>query len=187
MLLGAYSRIGWELRLEEKAEAVKTLESLWSSGYSIAAHQLGKVWRNGLCGIVDEQQAERWFHRSANAGNDCSAYALGKLYLQGREVEQDLETAKDFLTRSAAQGNEYAHFFLNHIGWYTGKSPSAFLAATRLLRSVAGVFRDNSIPPANPAGMRVDSKRRKKLFEKRLAMGHKADDHEDESLQAIKL
>ena len=269
--------------LEEKAEAVKTLESLWSAGYSIAAHQLGKVWRDGLCEVVDEQQAEKWFLHSADTGNDCSAYALGKLYqgqerieeaiawylkaaekdnsyaqywlgklylagenvpkdilaalsylnasagqsnqfaqytlgklymlrddvpkdtsksleylkesagqgnqfaeytlgklyLQGKEVEQNLEIAKDYLTRSAVQENEYAQFFLDHFDWYTGKSPSAFLATTRLLRSVAGVFRDNSIPPTNPAGMRIDSKRRKKLLEKRLAMGHKADDHED--------
>ena len=277
--------------VEEKSEAVKTLESLWSAGYSIAAHQLGKVWRDGLCEVVDEQQAEEWFIRSADAGNDCSAYALGKLYqaqerieeaiaryleaaekdnsyaqyrlgklylagekvpkdipaaleylnasagqsnqfaqytlgmvylmgedvpkainksleylkasagqgnqfaeytlgklyLQGKEVGKDLEIAREYLKRSAAQGNEYAQFFLDHFDWYTGKSPSIFLAATRLLRSVAGVFRDNSIPPTNPVGMRVDSKRRKKLLEKRLAMGHKAEDHEDESVQAIKL
>ena len=42
------------------------------------------------------------------------------------------------------------------------------------------IFRDNAVPPSNPMGIRVDSKRRKKLMQKRLAMGHKQDDHEQE-------
>ena len=42
------------------------------------------------------------------------------------------------------------------------------------------IFRDNAAPPSNPMGIRVDSKRRKKLMQKRLAMGHKQDDHEQE-------
>ena len=42
------------------------------------------------------------------------------------------------------------------------------------------IFRDNSVPPHNPAGIRIDSKRRKRLTEKRMAMGHKADDHEEQ-------
>ena len=48
------------------------------------------------------------------------------------------------------------------------------------------IFRDNAAPPSNPMGIRIDSKRRKKLMQKRLAMGHKRDDHElsyDQTLQ----
>ena len=40
------------------------------------------------------------------------------------------------------------------------------------------IFRDNAAPPSNPMGIRIDSKRRKKLMQNRLAMGHKQDDHE---------
>ena len=40
------------------------------------------------------------------------------------------------------------------------------------------IFCDNAAPPRNPMGIRIDSKRRKKLMQKRLAMGHKQDDHE---------
>ena len=39
------------------------------------------------------------------------------------------------------------------------------------------IFRDNAAAPSNPMGIRIDSKRRKKLMQKRLAMGHKQDDH----------
>ena len=42
------------------------------------------------------------------------------------------------------------------------------------------IFRDNAALPSNPMGIRIDSKRRKKLMQKRLAMGHKQDDHEQE-------
>ena len=42
------------------------------------------------------------------------------------------------------------------------------------------IFRENAAPPSNPMGIRIDSKRRKKLMQKRLALGHKQDDHERE-------
>ena len=48
----------------------------------------------------------------------------------------------------------------------------------RLFHQMGQIFRDNAAPPNNPMGIRVDSKRRKKLMQKRLAMGHKQDDHE---------
>ena len=58
--------------------------------------------------------------------------------------------------------------------------PSEYLlhATVKLFRQLGQIFRDNAAPPSNPMGIRVDSKRRKKLIQKRLAMGHKQDDHE---------
>lgn len=55
------------------------------------------------------------------------------------------------------------------------------LAVTRLLHHMSRIFRETPLP-ANPKGIRVDSKRRKALLAKRLAMGHKIDDHEDAGL-----
>lgn len=48
----------------------------------------------------------------------------------------------------------------------------------RLLKHLERLFRENSLLPTNPQGMRIDSRRRKKLLEKRMALGHKRDDHE---------
>ena len=69
----------------------------------------------------------------------------------------------------------------------SGTSHSARLSSEYLLNStvrlfhqMGQIFRDNAAPPSNPMGIRVDSKRRKKLMQKRLAMGHKQDDHEQE-------
>lgn len=60
--------------------------------------------------------------------------------------------------------------------------PSEYLlnSTIRLFHQMGQIFRDNAAPPSNPMGIRVDSKRRKKLMQKRLAMGHKQDDHEQE-------
>lgn len=48
----------------------------------------------------------------------------------------------------------------------------------RLLKQLDQIFREKSLLPTNPWGTRIDSKRRKKLLEKKIALGHKRDDHE---------
>ena len=65
---------------------------------------------------------------------------------------------------------------------YFVRLPSEYLlnSTIRLFHQMGQIFRDNAVPPSNPMGIRVDSKRRKKLMQKRLAMGHKQDDHEQE-------
>ena len=63
---------------------------------------------------------------------------------------------------------------------HSARLPSEYLmnSSVRLFHQMGQIFRDNAEPPSNPMGIRVDSKRRKKLMQKRLAMGHKQDDHE---------
>ena len=231
----------------EHTEAVKALEQLWEEGYTVAAHQLGKFYRDDLSTLRDYEKAEQWFRCSAEAGNDFSEYALGKLlltqkrtvealgwlgkaaeqgnqfaryrlgkfyltgeavpkdvekalayltasadqgnqfaqytlgklYLLGRDVPPDHKQAKEWLIRAAAQGNEYARFFLDRFDQF--RDPSVMLAATKLLHHMSRIFQSNSAPPGNPAGIRIDSKRRRRLMEKRMVMGHKADDHEEQT------
>ena len=57
--------------------------------------------------------------------------------------------------------------------------PEFLPPAARLLYHMGRVFRDNALPPSNPMGIRMDSKRRRKLMERRMAAGHKLDDHEE--------
>ena len=231
----------------EKEETVRTLEGLWGKGLTVAAHQLGKCYRDGLGVIPDEEQEEVWFRSSAQAGNDYSQYALGKLlqgqgritealewyeqasaqgnqyanyrlgklyltgkdvpkdidraveylttsakagnqyaqytlgkiYLLGQEVEQSLEAAFYWFTESADQGNEYAQFFLDR--WDTMGPPSVMLSVTRLLHRIAQTFREAPLPhDATAMQPRLDRKRLEQLREKKQAMGHKADDHEEQ-------
>ena len=67
--------------------------------------------------------------------------------------------------------------------------PSEYLlnSTIRLFHQMGQIFRDNAAPPSNPMGIRIDSKRRKKLMQKRLALGHKQDDHEQEQEQGYNL
>ena len=67
-----------------------------------------------------------------------------------------------------------------------GFHPNIFLNSTiRLFHQMGQIFRENAAPPSNPMGIRIDSKRRKKLMQKRLAMGHKRDDHEQNYGQTL--
>ena len=65
--------------------------------------------------------------------------------------------------------------------------PTEYLlnSTIRLFHQMGQIFRDNAAPPSNPMGIRIDSKRRKKLMQKRLAMGHKQDDHEQNYGQTL--
>lgn len=70
---------------------------------------------------------------------------------------------------------------------YSVRLPSEYLlnSTIRLFHQMRQIFRDNAAPPSNPMGIRIDSKRRKKLMQKRLAMGHKQDDHEQNYGQTL--
>ena len=70
---------------------------------------------------------------------------------------------------------------------YSVRLPSEYLlnSTIRLFHQMGQIFRENAAPPSNPMGIRVDSKRRKKLMQKRLAMGHKQDDHEQNYGQTL--
>ena len=230
----------------EKAKQVRMLEQLWDAGFTVAAHQLGKCWRDGMGVLPDDEQAELWFRRAAEAGHDFSQYALGKLlqsqkrmeeavswyekaaaqgnsyaayrlgklYLEGTDVPKDTAKAVEYLTNaaregnqyaqytlgklyltgedvardqeqayrwfwaSASQGNEYAQFFLDHFN--DNHSPNVLLSATKLLHHMGRIFQDNSILPCPPGSQRADRKLRQKIRQKKIAMGHKADDHEEE-------
>lgn len=65
--------------------------------------------------------------------------------------------------------------------------PAVMTAVTRLLHHMGQIFRERAIPPANPMGIRVDSKRRRQLMAKRLALGHRAEDHEENLVQSQQL
>lgn len=54
----------------DKRWAIKSLEELWEEGFSVAAHLLGKLYRDGVEVPQDRSVAKEWFLRSAQAGND---------------------------------------------------------------------------------------------------------------------
>lgn len=89
----------------------------------------------------------------------------------------DEETSSDTSTNPTLADENTSSTASHH-----ARLPSEYLlnSTIRLFHQMGQIFRDNAAPPSNPMGIRVDSKRRKKLMQKRLAMGHKQDDHEQE-------
>lgn len=122
----------------------------------------------------DVSKAIRLLMSSANQENQYAQYILGKLYLQGKEVGQDQEAAEYRLMQSAARGNNCAQFLLDH----RQRDPSVFLCTMRLLHHMSNIFWDTLLPP-NPAGGHVESKLMGRIREKKIAMGHKPDDHKE--------
>ena len=153
------------------------LEIAAENGSDTAAYRLGKEYLKGEHMKKDVGKALKYLTDAANNDNQYAQYLLGKLCLTGREVKYDRELALYWLSRAADQGNEYAQFFLDRADSF--RPPSVMLAATRLLHHMGNIFRDNSLPKTGSTGMRIDRKRLQKLREKKIAMGQKADDHEE--------
>lgn len=167
-----------DLEVHDTARGVEWLRYAAEGGSSWAMYRMGKELLRGEIMEKDTAGAVEWFTRSAERGNPYAQYMLGKLYLIGKEVPHDEEQADLWLTRSAKQGNEYAQYLLDYME--EGRSPSAMLAVTRLLHHMSRVFQDNSVPKSRPGGIQIDRKRLKKLREKKIALGHKPDDHEEQ-------
>ena len=100
-------------------------------------------------------------------------------------IIQEAERLRCQLEESSAQTSANPLLTDEHISSITSqfaRLPSEYLlnSTVRLFHQMGQIFRDNAAPSSNPMGIRIDSKRRKKLMQKRLAMGHKQDDHEQE-------
>ena len=166
----------------DPAAAVRWLERAAESGNQYAQYRLGKLLLQGEDVPKDTEAAVRWLAASAEQGSQYAQYALGKLYLMGGEVPEDREAARQWFQRAAEQGNQYAQYFVEHMG-RRDLFPVAQSVA-QLLHHLAGIFREQSQPP-RPGGLRpiVDKKLRRKIREKKIAMGHKPDDHEEPTIK----
>ncbi len=159
--------------------ACRWFEKAAELGNQYAQYQLGKLLLAGEGVPKDMERALRWLSVSAEQGNQFAQYALGKLFLLGRDIPQDKDAAVRWFTQAAEQGNEYAQYFLDHMNDPQG--PPLLTNATRLLHHMSRIFRDEA-PPALPRISFVDSKLRRRIREKKIAMGHKPDDHEDQGI-----
>ena len=99
-----------------------------------------------------------------------------------QESSQDEEASAEKTSTDASTNPTLADENTSSTASHDAQLPSEYLlnSTVRLFHQVGQIFRDNAAPPSNPMGIRIDSKRRKKLMQKRLAMGHKQDDHEQE-------
>lgn len=61
-------------------------------------------------------------------------------------------------------------------------SPQIALAVQKMFNNLAHIFRENSAEPQVYRSMKLDRKRRQQLAQKRMALGHKADDYDGSGL-----
>ena len=163
---------------EQSPNKLERLRQAAEHGDPSTQYHLGKLLLQGNEIPKDAKDAVRWLTESADQGNQYAQYALGKIYLLGKDVPKDFEAARIWFQRSADQGNQYAQYFVEHMDNHR-TAPSA-QSVIRLLYHMANIFREQT-PPSTPGGMRsgVDRKLRRKIWEKKIAMGHKPDDHEE--------
>ena len=163
---------------EQSPNKLERLRQAAERGDPSAQYHLGKLLLQGNEIPKDAKDAVRWLMESAEQGNQYAQYALGKIYLLGKDAPKDFGTARMWFQRSADQGNQYAQYFVEHMDNHR-TAPSA-QSVIRLLYHMANIFREQT-PPSAPGGMRsgVDRKLRRKIWEKKIAMGHKPDDHEE--------
>ena len=170
----------WYLKRENVAQAFRWLEAAADQNHSAAQYRLGTLYLQGELVEKDVNQALRHLTASCENGNQYAQCALGRLYLLGEEVPPDQEAAREWLSQSAAQGNVYAQALLDH----PDRSWTAVAqSVTQLLYHMSRIFEDNCKTDAMHRRLQIDRKRRRQLRERRLAMGHKPDDRENEEIR----
>ena len=118
--------------------------------------------------------------QAADNGSAYAQYLLGMLTLMGEGVPKDMDAAYEWFAAARANGHAYAEFFMKRMERQEDlPPPNILLSATRLLYHMGNIFRDNAPAPA-ATGVQIDRKRLAQLRQKRVALGHKPDDHEFE-------
>ena len=97
-----------------------------------------------------------------------------------QESSQGEEPSAEETSRDASTNPTLADENTSSPTSHSVRLPTEYLlnSTVRLFYQMGQIFRENAVPPGNPMGIRINSKRRKKLMQKRLAMGYKQDDHE---------
>ena len=160
--------------------ALRWLTAAADLGSSTAQYRLGVLYLKGEQVEKNLELAVRYLTASAECGNQYAQYTLGSLYRSGDGVSRDEALGREWLSRSAAQGNPYARP-LRQPPDETSSLPAQ--PVPRLLNHLSRSFADTCKTDGIHRGLQIDRKRRRQLRERRLALGHKPDDHENEEIR----
>lgn len=167
--------------IHHPAKGLFWLQQAADRGHEYAAYRLGKEYLARENISKDTVKAAAYLRQAAKQANPYAQYLLGKLYLTGEGVPRDEDEAQHWFSIAAQNGHAYAGYFLDLMEQEKDlPSPNILLSATRLLHHMGNIFRDNAPHPAVPAGIHIDRKRLQRLREKKMALGHKWNDHEEQ-------
>ena len=172
--------------IHDSAKGIYWLKRSADNGNDFAAYRLGKEYLSGKNVSKDTSTAAEYLRQAANNGNAYAQYLLGKLTLMGEGVPKDPDAAYEWFAAARDNGHAYAEFFMKRMERGEQEPPSVLLSVTRLLHHMGNIFRDNAPAPA-ANGVQIDRKRLAQLQQKRVALGHKPDDHELEQQQGFSM
>ena len=168
------------------AKGIYWLKRSADNGNDYAAYRLGKEYFSGENTVKDAETAVSYLRQAADNGSTYAQYLLGKLTLMGEGVPKDMDAAYEWFAAARDNGHGCAEFFMKRMERGEQEPPSVLLSATRLLYHMGNIFRDNAPAPA-ANGVQIDRKRLARLRQKRVALGHKPDDHELEQQQGFSM
>ena len=172
--------------VRNSAKGIYWLKRSADNGNDYAAYRLGKEYLSGKNTIKDAETAVSYLRQAADNGSAYAQYLLGKLTLMGEGISKDPDAAYEWFAAAQDNGHTYAEFFMKRMERGEQEPPSVLLSATRLLYHMGNIFRDNApAPVAN--GVQIDRKRLAQMRQKRVALGHKPDDHELEQQQGFSM
>jgi len=94
------------------AEALRYLHPTADDGHPIAQYALGTIYRDGLRGTPDLDEAFKSFKAAADSNHVGAAFELGLMYRDGIGVKADPLLAVAQLRRAASGGYEWAQYEL---------------------------------------------------------------------------
>ena len=172
--------------IRDPAKGLYWLQQAADSGHEYAAYRLGKEYLTGENIPTDATRAAAYIRQAAEQANPYAQYLLGKLCLMGEGVPKNKGEAQYWFSMAEKNGHAYAGYFLDRMERQEDlPPPNILLSATRLLHHMSSIFRNNAPRPAAPTGIQIDHKRLQRLGEKKMAMGHKWNDHEEEQNQGM--
>ena len=171
-----------EADVHDSAKGIYWLKRSADNGNDFAAYRLGKEYLSGKNTVKDAKTAVSYLRQAADNGSTYAQYLLGKLTLMGEGVPKDMDAAYEWFAAARGNGHTYAEFFMKRMERGEQEPPSVLLSATRLLYHMGNIFRDNAPAPA-ATGVQIDRKRLARLRQKRVALGHKPDDHEEQTFR----
>lgn len=168
----------------DPSEGIRWMKAAAQNGNDYAAYALGKEYLSAKHVVKNLDSAKEYLQQAAENENPWAQYLLGKLYLTGEGAGADNNAAYAWFQAAAKQGHTYSQFFVDRMEQQGQHgSPSLLLSATRLLHHMGNIFRDHAPSRPAPGGMQIDRKRLQQLREKKVALGHKPNDHEESQSQ----
>ena len=157
-----------ELVPKDIARGLPLLEELAENGVTFASYIAGKVYLKEE-GWQNIKKAILYFRQAAEDGNSFAEYQLGRIYYFGNGVRVDRKKGLEYLKEAASHGNEYAANLLQTIQQQHTWGVASCTAS--LIAQLGRIFQEQDQKQSQRQRPRMDSKHRREIEEKKMAMG----------------